>query len=174
MTAEPDGAETTGARDGADDAPRGGPLRAGAILFACALVAVAAVVAIDVATMRVAPSYARVGPRLFPNLIAAGLALAAFGFGWAAWRRGVERVALDPGPIGWIAGGLAAQLLLIPWIGFMLATPVLFAATARGFGSRRPWRDLAIGLLLCAVVQIAFTYGLRLRLPFGRLAGLWG
>src|SRR3546814_19073658 len=55
--------------------------------------------------------------------------------------------------------------------GFVVASTVLFVAVARAFGSRRPLLDTVIGLVLCAVPQIGFTWGLGLRLPAGIFAG---
>ena len=54
---------------------------------------------------------------------------------------------------------------LINFVGFVLAAAILFCAAARGFGSRRPLRDLAIGVALTLPVFWLFTLGLGLSLP---------
>lgn len=131
-------------------------------------------IAFETATMEVGPTYARVGPRLFPALIATGLlvtgaalvAEALFG------RVTTERERLAPGPLLFVALGIAAQILLLNRAGFILSSTVMFAFTARGFDSRRPVTDVAIGLALAIVVYIAFTRGLGLNLPKGVFATL--
>jgi putative tricarboxylic transport membrane protein len=66
---------------------------------------------------------------------------------------------------GWIAGGLAVQMAIIGVIGFTLASTLLFAAVARGFGSRRLAHDAIVGFVLAAAVFLFFTRVLGLSLP---------
>jgi putative tricarboxylic transport membrane protein len=65
--------------------------------------------------------------------------------------------------------GILAEALLLERIGFVLAAGLLFALTARGFGSTAPLRDAAIGLALALIAHLGFTYGLGLTLPAGPL-----
>ena len=55
--------------------------------------------------------------------------------------------------------GLVAVALLINIIGFVLAAGLLFACSARGFGSRHPLRDLAIGIALTLPIYWLFKPG---------------
>ncbi|QQZ44140.1 tripartite tricarboxylate transporter TctB family protein [Pseudomonas sp. SK3(2021)] len=65
----------------------------------------------------------------------------------------------------WVTAGLVAIAMLINLIGFVLAAGLLFACSARGFGSRRPLRDLAIGIALTLPIYWLFNAGLGVALP---------
>ena len=65
----------------------------------------------------------------------------------------------------WVTGGLLGVALLINLIGFVLAAGLLFACAARGFGSRYPLRDLAIGIALTLPIYWLFNAGLGVSLP---------
>ncbi|MCO6058978.1 tripartite tricarboxylate transporter TctB family protein [Pseudomonas sp. MOB-449] len=65
----------------------------------------------------------------------------------------------------WITAGLLSVALLITHIGFVLSAGLLFTCAARGFGSRNPLRDLAIGVALTLPVYWLFTTGLGVSLP---------
>ena len=81
------------------------------------------------------PVQQRDGPQVFPYVVATRLALQSVGTFISALRNGFpERSKDDYGPIFWIVGGLLAQILLLSTAGFSIATGVLFAMTAKGFG----------------------------------------
>jgi len=65
----------------------------------------------------------------------------------------------------WVTGGLLGVAVLINLIGFVLAAGLLFACSARGFGSRHPLRDLAIGIALTLPIYWLFNAGLGVSLP---------
>jgi len=67
--------------------------------------------------------------------------------------------------VAWVTAGLVAVALLIDVIGFVLAAALLFACSARGFGSRHPLRDLAIGMALTLPIYWLFNAGLGVALP---------
>jgi len=75
--------------------------------------------------------------------------------------------ALPGGRLGvtWVTAGLVALAVLINLIGFVLAAGLLFACSTRGFGSRRPLRDLAIGIALTLPIYWLFNAGLGVALP---------
>ncbi|MHC8380305.1 tripartite tricarboxylate transporter TctB family protein [Pseudomonas sp. LB3P14] len=75
--------------------------------------------------------------------------------------------ALPGGKLGaaWVTAGLVGVAVLINLIGFVLAAALLFACSARGFGSRRPVRDLAIGIALTLPIYWLFNAGLGVSLP---------
>ena len=129
--------------------------------------------------------YARIGPNFMPKLVSGGLILLGV---WllverftGGWR---EPVATDPAARGehaflpsafaWVSAGLLAQMVLINSAGFVLAAGVLFACVARGFGSRRSLRDLALGLAIGLGVFAFFVYFLNVNLPAGWLQPLLG
>jgi putative tricarboxylic transport membrane protein len=129
--------------------------------------------------------YARIGPNFMPKLVSGGLILLGV---WllverftGGWR---EAVATDPAARGehaflpsafaWVSAGLLAQMVLISSAGFVLAAAVLFACVAKGFGSRRWLRDVALGLTLGLGVFAFFVYFLNVNLPAGWLRPLLG
>ena len=58
-------------------------------------------------------------------------------------------------------------MVLIGWAGFVLSAAVLFTCVARGFGSRRLARDVAVGLFLTVLVFVFFVKLLNVSLPAG-------
>lgn len=129
--------------------------------------------------------YSGVGPSFFPAVVSLGLIVLGL---WllrealsGGWRHGVEDRAeargehpFQLGAFAWVSAGLFAQILLIERAGFVLAQALLFVAVARGFGSTRLARDLAIGLLIAAAVFVFFVRFLNVNLPAGWLAPLFG
>ncbi|MEA1028043.1 tripartite tricarboxylate transporter TctB family protein [Pseudomonas sp. N-137] len=67
--------------------------------------------------------------------------------------------------VTWVTAGLVSIALLINLIGFVLAAGLLFACSARGFGSGRPLCDLAIGIALTLPIYWLFGAGLGVSLP---------
>jgi putative tricarboxylic transport membrane protein len=127
--------------------------------------------------------YAGIGPNFIPAVVSGGLALVGAWLLWEAlaggWR---HRAAPEAGAehpfhgaaFGWITAGLAAHMALIGWAGFVPAGAVLFACVARGFASRRPARDAALGLALSLAIFLFFVKLLNVNLPGGWLAPLLG
>jgi putative tricarboxylic transport membrane protein len=139
-----------------------------ALVFAACLGIAGIVILWQTAMMPVAANYARVGPTTFPYVISMGL------LGLAVWTviaavRGEfpEREPQRAGPVLWIVGGLAAQMLLLKVAGFSIATGLLFAATARGFGRGPLWLTVPLGIVIAFVIWIIFAKGLQLSLPAG-------
>jgi putative tricarboxylic transport membrane protein len=150
-------------------------LRLGEAILALSVLLLGVFVAIETALLRTGPGYSAIGPKLFPWLVAAGLMLVGLALLREARSGEVEHPAgfeLDASPLLRVTGGLVAQILLMRPAGFVIASTLLFVAVARSFGSRRLVRDAAIGLVLCAVVYVAFTRGLGLSLPAGALGAL--
>jgi putative tricarboxylic transport membrane protein len=144
-----------------------------ALVIAAIMAAIAAVIIWQTSQMRVPPIQARVGPQVFPYIISGGLLLLSIGTVVSALRRGFpERERDDLGPIAWIIGGLVAQLLLLSTLGFSIATGLLFALTARGFGRGPLWQTIPIGIVFAFVVWFIFARGLQLSLPMGPLERL--
>lgn len=139
-----------------------------ALVIAGGLVALAAVVAWDASRLGAGGAYARIGPQTIPYAIA--ICLAGLG-AWTAveaWRGDFpERSPQDYGPVLWIVGGLLVQMILIKFIGFSVATGLLFAMTARGLGRVSIAKTLVAGILLSVAVWFVFARLLRLTLPEG-------
>ena len=144
-----------------------------ALVIAAVLTVIAIVIAWSTATMGGAASYARIGPTTFPYVIAAGLFVLSIFTVFAALRGDFPaREEQNIGPMAWIVGGLVAQMLLLKIAGFSIATGLLFAATARGFGKGPLWMTIPIGVVLAFVIWVIFAKGLQLSLPAGPIERL--
>ena len=133
-----------------------------------------------------APSgYSGIGPALMPNIVGVGLVVTGLWLlaecltgGWRqrasddATERG-EHPFFSPGFV-WVTAGLVAQMVLIGNAGFVIAAVALFTMVARGFGSTRPWRDVAIGAVLALGIFVFFVKFLNVNLPAGWLKPLLG
>ncbi len=126
------------------------------------------------------PSSASVmGPRAFPAVVGALLALSAAVVlvGLARGRRGEPEAGEDVDPdvrADWrttalVAAAFLAHLLLIEVIGWVFAAAVLFGGAAWALGARPWWRGPLLGLALGLLVQVAFAMGLGFVLPTGPL-----
>lgn len=145
-----------------------------ALVIAAALAVVALVIAWSTANMGGAASYARIGPTTFPYVIAFGLFVLAICTAYEAWRGDFpQREEQNLPPMLWIIGGLAAQMLLLKTVGFSIATGLLFAATARGFGKGPLWLTVPLGIVLALAIWFIFAKGLQLALPAGPLERLF-
>ncbi|MCJ8506907.1 tripartite tricarboxylate transporter TctB family protein [Rhizobium lemnae] len=145
-----------------------------ALVIAAILIAIAGVIFFDAARLREVTGYSPVGPATVPHWIAIGLVLLAIWTIIAAFRGDFpEREKQEIKPVVWVIGGLAAQMLLLNTAGFSIATGILFAATAAGFGKRKIWFSLPIGIVLCLVVWLIFAGLLQLSLPAGPLERLF-
>ena len=144
-----------------------------ALAIAVLLGVAAVVIGWSTATMPGAANYARIGPTSFPYAIAAVLFVLAVWTAVAALRGEFpRREEQNIAPMVWIVGGLAAQMLLLKVAGFSIATGLLFAATARGFGRGPLWLTIPVGIVLAFVIWIIFARGLQLSLPAGPLERL--
>ncbi|KFC68423.1 Tricarboxylate transport protein TctB [Devosia sp. LC5] len=144
-----------------------------ALVIAAILAAIAVVIIWQTSQMRLPPVQARVGPTVFPYIIAGGLLLLSVGTVVSAFRHGFPaREADNYRPIMWIVAGLVAQLLLLSTAGFSIATGVLFAFTAKAFGRGPLWQTIPIGAVFAFLVWFAFAKGLQLSLPSGPLERL--
>ena len=118
--------------------------------------------------------YSPVGPKTFPYIIAAFLFALGVLTGIEAWRGDFpEREPQSFGPMAWIVGGLAVQMLTMKTVGFSIATGLLFAATARGFGHGPLWKTAPIGIVFSFIIWFVFAKGLQLSLPAGPLEQLF-
>lgn len=136
------------------------------------------------------------GPRFFPSLVAAVIAVLAVIqtlHVFRAWRSGTLvhlgededrapadgdltiRLATTPTArlraFGWTAGSFLVFALVLPYLGWVIAGGLLFWGVARGMGSRRVLLDLVIGLTLSSLAYIGFAMLLGLPLPSGILGG---
>ncbi|MEJ6548131.1 tripartite tricarboxylate transporter TctB family protein [Corynebacterium sp. USCH3] len=73
--------------------------------------------------------------------------------------------------LGWAVLGFLAFAVLLPWLGWILASGLLFWCVARGFGSRRPVFDILVSVFMGSVAYLAFDVALGLSLPSGIVGG---
>ena len=144
----------------------------GQVCVSAAVIGLGVVIGIETSSIAISPGYARIGPRVFPQVVAVALC----GLGAALmvqaltgrWGAGM------PADHGWqplltIGAGLAAYAALMAPAGFVVASTVLFVAVARAFDSHRPLRDAGIGLALAIAAYLFFTQALQLALPAGQI-----
>jgi putative tricarboxylic transport membrane protein len=145
------------------------------LLIGLGLIAIAAVIAVDVSGMRVPPVHAKVGPRFFPLLVSCGLAVAGAVTAWQSWRGTFEFEETPPtdwAAVAIVSAGLILHMNLLKPVGFVPAAVVLFMCVTFAFGSRSFLRDGVVALVLAMTAYLAFTRLLGLQLPPGILAGV--
>ncbi len=143
------------------------------------LMVFAALVTWQTATMAVSPLYSKVGPRVFPYLTAAGLALMAIFMIVEGLRGGWQPDDEAEVPVEWrsvvfVVAGLIANVLLIVPLRFTAASTVLFTLVAYGFGSRKPLRDAAIGFTFAMASYFGFAKALGVNIGAGIFERLLG
>jgi putative tricarboxylic transport membrane protein len=116
--------------------------------------------------------YAGIGSRFVPTIVAIFLAAVGLLLAWQAMTGGfrnftdsVAELAADWSGGLWVSAGIIAHALLITRIGFVLAACILFTCVARGFGSKKWWRDALIGAAIVLPVFWLFSMVLDVNLP---------
>ena len=139
-----------------------------ALFIAVFLVGIAAIIVRDMTRLPPPGRYDPLGPTGFPYLVAGGLVILAVGVLWDALRgKFPARERQDFLPVLFVIGGLILQMALLKPVGFSVATGLMFAAVAYGFGEKRLWISIPAGLILAALVWIIFARFLKLTLPEG-------
>jgi len=149
----------------------------GELACSIGLLLIGVFVLIDTGNIPQGQSFSGVGPRFFPYLVGAGLAVCGALLAWRALTGGWRAMPDDDGvhdqpdwrAFVFISAGVILQMVLIGWAGFILAGVVLFVLVARAFGSVRLVRDVVIGAVLVTLAYLVFTQLLSLSLPAGWL-----
>lgn len=144
----------------------------GETIIAVGVLVLAAVVFWQSAIIPVSPIYAKVGPTVVPFITALGLAglgvlllSSALTGGWQPAEE--KNVTPDWPALLWVVAGLALNVLLISQAGFTIASIVLFACVARGFGSKAILRDAAIGAAFALIAYFGFAQTLGINIGAG-------
>jgi putative tricarboxylic transport membrane protein len=152
----------------------------GELLLSLALIALGSFIVIQTQGIAEAQGYSGVGPRLFPDLIGAGLTLCGAVLAWQAIAGGWRNLPVDDAHANpdWLAfaiitAGIVLHMIVIGWAGFILASALLYVLIAKGFGSTRLVRDTLIALVLAIAVFVIFTRGLGLALPRGPFGAIF-
>lgn len=145
-----------------------------ALVIGAGLAVLALVIFIQTNAMPVAGQYTKVGPTTAPYVISACLALLSIGHFVTAFRHGLPPREADRGvPMLWVIGGLVLQMICLKPLGFSIATGLLFAFAARGFGRGPLWLTIPIGIVLSLAIWLVFAGLLKLSLPAGPLEHLF-
>ncbi|MGH0348804.1 tripartite tricarboxylate transporter TctB family protein [Sinorhizobium meliloti] len=144
------------------------------------VLAVGAAVSWIATTIPVGSGVAVIGPRSFP--LAVGLLLISCGLlllleasraPWDCEATNAATPKLDLVPLGILACGMIVNVLLIKSAGFILASTLMFAFTAKAFGARRLWLSLLIGFVLALATYYGFARMLDLRIGGGFIEDLF-
>ena len=150
--------------------------------FTLALVLLALAMAMAVGALAFPPMPGQAfGPKLFPNIVAAGFALCAFALIMRAIKTKTLTLSMvrpewwnEPGRRGnllILLGSIVAYTLLVERVGFVLTTFALLAVLMKRLGAS--WRaTLFASFLGTAVTYVMFAYWLRVPLPPGLLTGI--
>jgi len=154
------------------------PISGAGLAIGLGLVLLGGIIFFDAAHMQVPPSYARIGPQIFPYFIALGLAIVGGYFVWNSWRPDGKREVVAEGfETDWralliIGAALLIHLNILKPLGFVISAIFLFLSIAFAFGSRKFLRDGIVAVILALASYLGFTHGLGLQLPPGILAGI--
>lgn len=153
-------------------------LRKPEALLALGVIALGLLALYETTQIPVSPMYAKVGPTAAAYLASAlliglggALLLQSLSGRWVGAAEEHDAV-LDLRGIGWLLLGLVLNVGLIDPLGFIPASVLLFACTARAFGSRRPLRDALIGFVLSAIAYFGFSELLGINIGAGVLGAL--
>ena len=144
-----------------------------ALLIAFGLAALGALLIWQGFTIPDKGGYAGIGSGGLPKFIGFGMLALALGHVITAIRIG-GHVHLRPQfvPVLWVIGGLLSQLILLRLVGFSIASGLLFACTAAGFGKRQLMVTIPTGIALSLLIYGVFDQLLKLKLPAGLLEAL--
>ena len=137
----------------------------------------AAIMAWQTAIIPTGGGYAQVGPTAIPWLVVAMIAVLGAivtvqaATGWWMVGRG-EHGPLHSRSLIWIGIALTLNLVLISYLGFILASTAMFLCAARGFGSTRPVRDAGIGFSLAFIAYFGFDRLLGYQIGGGLIENL--
>jgi len=148
------------------------------LLLAVGVIALSGVVAYGTTEIPVSPLYSKIGPTVFPYIVVTGLGALGLALLAASLRGGwteddpETHVPPDLRALGWLLLGLLLNVALISYLGFIIASILLFACVARAFGSTRIGRDALIGAILALVTYLGFDRVLGFSIGAGILEGV--
>jgi putative tricarboxylic transport membrane protein len=150
-------------------------------IFAIVLLLFGLGIAYSATTIRQGGGFTVIGPQVFPLAVSIGLIILAVILLLRTTllpdAAMAEQAASEASATYWPTVGAIAMLLVgypfaLTWLGYILGTTLFLPLAARTLGSRKPVRDLLVGLCMAVIIYIGFTRFLGVRLPAGPLAGL--
>jgi putative tricarboxylic transport membrane protein len=149
----------------------------GQIALAAGVLVLAGIVVHQTTVIPVSPLYAKVGPTVFPWMVAGGLGLLGLALLVQAlrggWPTGEDTaIPVDRRALGWVLAGLVLNVALIGWAGFIIASTLLFCCVARAFGSARPVRDAGVAFVFAALTYVGFARMLGIDIGAGLIERL--
>lgn len=152
-------------------------LRGPESLVAIGVIGLGCLALFETTRIPVSPMYARIGPTAMAyaaSLLLVGLGVALLVQAWRGdWVAEPETrdTPVNVRRAGWLLIGLVLNVGLIGPLGFVPASTLLFACTARAFGSRRPLRDAIIGASFAAIAYFGFAQLLGINIGAGIMEG---
>lgn len=127
----------------------------------------------------VSPLYSKVGPTIFPYMVAAGLlvlgvllTLQAVQGQWGETDADADESPPDLHALGWLGAGLILNVALIDFLGFIIASTILFVCVCRAFGSKVLLRDIIVAVALTLIAYLGFAKLLGISIGAGILEGI--
>jgi putative tricarboxylic transport membrane protein len=127
----------------------------------------------------VSPIYSKVGPTIFPYMVAAGLlvlgvllTLQAVQGQWGETDADADESPPDLRALGWLGAGLILNVALIDFLGFIIASTILFVCVCRAFGSKALLRDIIVAVALTLIAYLGFAKLLGISIGAGILEGI--
>jgi putative tricarboxylic transport membrane protein len=148
-------------------------------LVGAGVIAFALLVFYQTTRIPVSPLYSKVGPTIFPYLVAAGLlilglllVLQAVRGQWGETDADADESPPDLRALGWLGAGLVLNVVLIDFLGFIIASTIMFVCVCRAFGSKALARDIIIAVLLTLIAYLGFDKLLGISIGAGILEGI--
>ena len=146
------------------------------IFVGAAIILTAAIFGWQTALIPSGAIYAEIGPTIVPWIVTAllgalGISIIVESY-LGLWHVDKEHGEFDRNSLIWIGLGLGLNVALIGFLGFILASAVLFVCTARAFGSVRLLRDAGIGFALALIAYAGFDRLLGYRIGNGLIENL--
>lgn len=159
--------------------PNAGRVALPETLLGIGVVCAALVAAWQASLIPVSPLYSRIGPTIFPYLGSVllgilGVLLVVQGVRGGWQPEDEKEIPLDWRAMALVGAGLVANVVLIAPLGFTVASTVMFALIAAGFGSRRPWVDAPVGFVLALTAYFGFAGLLGVNIGRGPLERMLG
>jgi putative tricarboxylic transport membrane protein len=148
-------------------------------LVGVGVIAFAILVGYQTSRIPASPLYSKVGPNVFPYMVSAALLLLgvllvvqSLQGVWGETDADTDTGPPDRTALAWLGGGLILNVVLIDFLGFIIASTILFVCTARAFGSKALVRDFIVAVVLALVAFLGFDKLLGISIGAGILEGI--